>query len=89
MHDWFLNKLDYNYNKYQPNITVKGDVYKVKLLFPLKNFVSFGTDHHSIFLMSNIFLSEKVDGILVPQLQIAYICDTTIYSHKHLNTLCH
>ena len=38
--------------------------------------------------MSTIFLRYKIDGVRVPQFQLAYINDTTHPSHKKLVELC-
>ena len=46
--------------------------------------MSFGTDCHSIYFMSTIFLKDNTDQALVPQFQLAYICDTTNPSNKIL-----
>ena len=54
----------------------------------MKEFVSFGKYHKSMLLMSNRFLKYKIDGVQVPQFQLAYICDKTHTSHKNLVKLC-
>ena len=46
----FVNKLDLSDNKYQNNGNLIDEDYKGKLLFSIKEFVSFGTDHQSMFL---------------------------------------
>ena len=40
----FFNKLELIDQKYQTNGTIIGESYKGKLLFTMKDFVSFGTD---------------------------------------------
>ena len=39
----FVNKLEFNYQKYQSNGSVRDDNYNSKLLFTMKDFVSLGT----------------------------------------------
>ena len=51
----FVNKLEFNGWKYQTNGTILDESYKKKLLFPIKDLVSFGTDCQSLFFMSTIF----------------------------------
>ena len=84
----FLNKLDLSYQKYQANGNVRRKHYKGKLLFPMKGFVPFGTDHQSMYFMSTRFLKDHINGVHVPQFQIAYIFETTCPPHKHLVKLC-
>ena len=45
----FLNKLELSDHKYQTNEIVRHENYKGKYLFPMKYFVSSGTDCQSIF----------------------------------------
>ena len=47
----FVNKLDFNYRKYQTNGTSREESYKDKFLFPMKEFVSFGKDSQSMLYM--------------------------------------
>ena len=54
----------------------------------MKDFVSFGTDHQSMYFMSTRFLRDKINGVRVPQFQLDYIRDTTDPSHKNLVKLC-
>ena len=63
----FLNKLELSDHKYQTNEIVRHENYKGKYLFPMKYFVSSGTDCQSIFWMSIIFLKENIDGFCFPQ----------------------
>ena len=53
----FLNKPELNDQNYQNNVNVKDDNYNGKFLFPLKNFLSFGTEIQSMYFMSIIFLN--------------------------------
>ena len=45
----FFNILDLNHHKYQMNGTVRDEIYTGKLLFSMKEFVSFGTYCQSMF----------------------------------------
>ena len=54
----------------------------------MKYFVSFGTDRQSMYFMSTIFLKDNINGVRVPQFQLAYIRDTTQTSHKNVVRLC-
>ena len=54
----------------------------------MKDFVSFGTYSQSMNFMSTILLNDNIDGVRVPQFQIAYIYDRTYPSHKFLAKLC-
>ena len=47
----FVNKLEFNDQKYQSNGSVRDDNYRIKLLFTIEKLVSFGTDRQSIFYM--------------------------------------
>ena len=42
----FVNKLDTSDQKYQTNENERDENYKGKLSYPMKDFVSFGTDFH-------------------------------------------
>ena len=44
------------------NLTVRDDNYKGKLLFPMIDFVLFGTDCHVGSLTGKIFLKDNIDG---------------------------
>ena len=46
----FVNILGFNDHKYQTDGNARYESYMGKFLFPINDFVSFGTDHHSIFL---------------------------------------
>ena len=48
----------------------------------------FGKDRQSMYYMSSIFLKDNINGVYVPQFQIAYIHDTTHPSHKNVVKLC-
>ena len=52
----FVNGLELKYKTYQTNGTLIYENYKEKLLFTMKEFVSFGIGHQSMFIISNIFL---------------------------------
>ena len=54
----------------------------------MKDFVSFGIDHHSIYFMSTRFPKYKINGVRVPQFQLAYIHDTTYPLHKKVLKVC-
>ena len=54
----------------------------------MKYFVSFVTDRQSMYFMSTIFLTDNINGVRVPQFQIAYISKTTNPQHKDLVKLC-
>ena len=59
------------------------EIYKGKFVFPMKVFVSFGTDRQSMYFMSTGFLKGKINGVRVPQFQFDYIYNTTHPSHKN------
>ena len=80
----FVNKLYLSYQKYKTNGNVRDENYKGELLFPMKDFLSSVTDHHSIYFMSTILLKDNIDGVRVPQFQLSYICNTNHPSHKDL-----
>ena len=84
----FVNKLELSDQKYQNNGNLRDENFKGKFLYPMKDFVSFGTYHQSMYFMSTILLKYKIDGVLVPKFQLAYIYDTTNPSHKILVKLC-
>ena len=65
---YFVNELELS-DEYQTNGTVKNENYKVKFLFPMKYFASFGKDFRSMYFMSIIFLKDEIDGVRVPQFQ--------------------
>ena len=44
-----VNKLELSDQKYQTNGNVRDENYNRKLLFPMKDFASFGTDRQSMF----------------------------------------
>ena len=53
---YFVNKLELSDQKYHTNANVRYEYYKEKFLFPMKDFVSFGTDFQSMYFMSIILL---------------------------------
>ena len=57
-------------------------------LFPMEDFVLFGTYHKSMYFIPTIFLIYKINGVRVPQFQLDYIRNTTHSSHKRLVGLC-
>ena len=63
----FVNKIELSYQKYHTNGNVRDKNYEGKLLFPMKKFLSFGTDHQSMYFMSTIFLNGKINVVYVPQ----------------------
>ena len=73
----FFNKIEFNDKKYQTNGTVRDGSYKGKIVYPMKYFVPFVTDHQSVFFMSTRFLKYKINGFRVPQFQLSYIHDKT------------
>ena len=80
----FVSILEPNNQKYRSYGTLIDENYKGKLLFPMEDFVLFGNYHQSMLFMSNISLKENIDGIYAPKFKLAYICNTTIHSHKEL-----
>ena len=72
----FFNILEFNHQNYQRNGNVGYDNYKGSFLFAMSDLVSFGTDFQLMFYISTRFLKYNIDGILVPQFQLAYICNT-------------
>ena len=81
--------IHFNGNKYQTNVTVEDESYNGKLLFFMKEFVSFGTDLQSIYFMSTRFLKDKIGGVCVPQFQLSYIRNTTHPLHKNMVKFFH
>ena len=67
---------------------VRGENYKGKLLFAMKDIVSFRTDSQPMYFMSTIFLKGKIDGFHITKFQLDYICNTTHPPHKILVKLC-
>ena len=51
----FVNKLELSDQKYQNNVYVRDEHYKGKLLFPMKDFVSFGTYYQSVSLCQSYY----------------------------------
>ena len=54
----------------------------------MNNFVPFGTDGQSMYLISTRFLKDKIDGVSVPKFQLDYICNRTHPLHKNSVKLC-
>ena len=54
----------------------------------MKDFVSFGTDHQSMFYITTRLLKGNIDGFRVQKFQLAYILYTTYPSHKNLVKFC-
>ena len=73
----FVNKIEVSDQKYQTNGNVRHKNYKGKLLYTMKEFVSFSTNIQSIYFMSTIFLKGNINGVRVTQFQLACISDTT------------
>ena len=84
----FVNKLDTSYQKYQTNENVRYENYKGNLSYPMKDFVSFGTDFQLMYFMSTISLKYKINGFRVPQFQLDCIYDTTHPLNKNVVKLC-
>ena len=61
----FFNKIELSDNKYQTNRAARGERYKGKFLFPMKDFVWFGTYRQSIYFMSTRFWRDNIDGVRV------------------------
>ena len=51
-----FSKIEFNDNKYKTDGTVRDENYKGRLLFPMKESVSFGTDSQSMFF----FMSTRL-----------------------------
>ena len=84
----FVSKLYLSDQKHQTDVNVRGGNYNGKLVFTMKDFVTLGIDCQSIYFMSNIFFKNSINGVCVPQFQLAYVCATTHPSHKILFELC-
>ena len=84
----FLNKLELSGQKYRVHGTVIDDNHTGGFLFPMKYFVSFGTDYKSMYFMSTRLLKDNIDGVCVPQFQLDYIHNSTHPSHKYMVKLC-
>ena len=78
------NKLDLSEQKDQTNGIVRDENYKGKFLFTMKDFVSFGRNHQSMYLMSTILLKYRIDGLGVQKYQLSYIINTNHPSHEQL-----
>ena len=78
----FVNKLDSSDQKYLTNGIVRDESNNRKLFFTMKDFLSFGAYHQSMYLMSTILLKYKIDVLCVPQYQLTYIHNTTHTSYK-------
>ena len=85
----FVNKIELSDQIYYTNGNVIDEKYKGKLLFPIKDFVSFGTYRQSIYFMSTRFLKDEINGVYVTQFQLDYIHDKTHISHRKMVNLCH
>ena len=55
----------------------------------MKEFVSIDTDLQSMHFVSTRLLKYRINGVCVPQSQLARIRGTTNTSHKNLFELCH
>ena len=80
----FVNKLELSDQKYQTNGNVIYENYKGKFLFPMKYFLSFGTNHQPIYLITTRFLKDKIYGVRVLQFQLSYTCILTHPAYKSL-----
>ena len=67
----FLNKLELIDQKYQTNGNVRDGNYNGNFLFPMRDFVSFGTDCQSMYFMSTEFLRDNINGFCITQFQLA------------------
>ena len=56
----FVNKLELSDQEYQTNGTVRDENYKGKLLFPMKDFLTFGKYCQSMYFMSTIFIKDII-----------------------------
>ena len=63
---YFVNKIELTHQKYQTNGNRRDENYKGNFLFPMNNFLSFGTDFQSMYFMSTKFLKYKIIEIRVP-----------------------
>ena len=84
----FVNKLELSDQKYHTNGSIMDENYNRKFLFPTNEFVSFRTDCQSMYFMSTRFLKNKINGLRVPQFQLANIFYTTNPSHKIFIKFC-
>ena len=83
-----LNKLDLSDQNYQTNEIVRDQSYKGKFLFTMKDFVFFRIDYQSMYFLTTRLLKDNINGVHVPQFQLAYIHDTTHFSYTNLVNLC-
>ena len=60
-----VNKPELSDEKYQTYGNVRDEHYNGNFLFPMKDFVSFGTDFQSMYFMSSVFLKDKINGVCV------------------------
>ena len=66
----FVNKIELSDQKHQTAGNIRGENYKGKFLFAMKDFVSFGTDSQSIYFISIKLLKDKINGVRVPKFQL-------------------
>ena len=83
-----MNKIELSDQKYQTNGNVRDENYKGNLLFPMENLVSFGTYHKSMYFKSTVLLKYMINGVRVPQPQLAQIRNTNNSLHKYFAKLC-
>ena len=73
----FVNKLELSDRKYQTIINLRDTNYKDKFLFPIKDFLLFGTDCQSMYIIPTKLLKDNINGACIKIFQLAYIRDTT------------
>ena len=64
----FVNKPELSDQKYQTNGNLRDKNYNGKFLFTMKEFVSFGRDSQSMYLMSIGFLIDNINAFRVPSI---------------------
>ena len=63
----FVNKLEFGDQNVQTNGNVIYENHKGEFLFPMKEFVSFGTDRQSMYFIPAGLLKDKINSVCVPQ----------------------
>ena len=59
----FVYRLESNDQRFQTNGTVRANNYKKMLLFPMRDFVSFGTYHQQVFYILNRFFKNNLQHL--------------------------
>ena len=81
----FVNKLQLSDQQYQTDGNVRDLNYNGKFLFPMKYFVSFDTDHHSMYFMSIIFLKDNNIQSVFQKFPICYEVICLIWYRSSVN----